>query len=160
MILMNRKRNVFLVFTIAWIGVIYFFTLQPGDTSGDISESFLMKLIRAFPSLFGDAENISGQTLEEWHYILRKCAHFSEYMVLGVLSAGTFLQTRWKHKVMYGFLFCVIIAMSDETIQLFVPERAGRIMDVLIDSVGAFAGVCLMVVITLFLKRKQGRSNV
>ncbi|GAA4069041.1 hypothetical protein GCM10022410_13710 [Amphibacillus indicireducens] len=36
---------------------------------------------------------------------------------------------------------CVLFAISDEVHQLFVPGRAGQVMDVVIDTTGAIAGI-------------------
>jgi VanZ family protein len=40
-------------------------------------------------------------------------------------------------------LICVLYAISDETYQIFVPGRSAQLSDVLIDSVGAVAGIVM-----------------
>ena len=44
-------------------------------------------------------------------------------------------------------LFCLAVACVDETIQLFVPGRAGRLTDVGIDTLGAALGIVLITLI-------------
>lgn len=140
-----NKKYIFGAITILWVGVIFFFSLQPGEVSSDISGSFGRKLLELFlPSVFEKLEAMSQEQLDMWHLILRKCAHFTEFFILGVLSTYTMRQTKVPHKVMIAFIFCVAVAASDETIQLFVSERAGRVQDVLLDSTGALCGISLV----------------
>ena len=81
-----------------------------------------------------------------WHIILRKCAHFTEFAVLGVLSSLTLLQTKVSHRVLIAIAFCLVVVSMDETLQLFVDGRAGRILDVMIDGAGAGCGVLAVIV--------------
>lgn len=86
------------------------------------------------------AANLSVQTLEQINFLLRKCAHFSEYAVLYGLA---YWLCRRKLKVARTIalplvLSCVILfAISDEVHQSFVPGRTPHARDVLIDSLGA-----------------------
>jgi VanZ family protein len=50
--------------------------------------------------------------------------------------------------------FCVGFACLDEYRQTFVPGRDGNIRDVLIDSMGIFAGI-LFVKVFLWMRRKK-----
>ena len=49
---------------------------------------------------------------------------------------------RWK-VYLCAAVFLLLIPSIDETIQLFVPGRAGMITDVMIDCCGAATGVVL-----------------
>ena len=70
----------------------------------------------------------------EWvtNFVIRKCAHFTEYMVLGILATRTFdIEGRRTFDVLLPTaVFLLLIPSIDETIQLFVPGRAGMITDV------------------------------
>ena len=83
----------------------------------------------------------------EWvtNFVVRKCAHFSEYMVLGILATHAFdFEGRRTFDVLLPTaVFLLLIPSIDETIQLFVPGRAGMITDVMIDCCGAATGVVL-----------------
>ena len=83
----------------------------------------------------------------EWvtNFVVRKCAHFTEYMVLGILATHTFdIEGRRTFDVLLPTaVFLLLIPSIDETIQLFVPGRAGMITDVMIDCCGAMTGVVL-----------------
>ena len=83
----------------------------------------------------------------EWvpNFVIRKCAHFTEYMVLGILATHAFdIGGRRTFDVLLPTaVFLLLIPSIDETIQLFVPGRAGMITDVMIDCCGAMTGVVL-----------------
>lgn len=145
---MKNKKIVFAIMTLLWVAVIFSFSLQPGEVSGDISGSFLTKVLEWFaPGVFEELETMPQEQLDIWHMILRKCAHFTEFAVLGVLSGLTLLQTKVSHRVLIAMLFCLAVASLDETLQLFVDGRAGRIVDVMIDGAGALSGIGLVVVL-------------
>ena len=85
----------------------------------------------------------SGPELEQMaqkiEYPVRKAAHMSEYAVLALLifQALTVFD-RKKNRGCMALGITAAYAVTDEFHQLFVPGRAGRVTDVLIDSAGAF----------------------
>lgn len=83
---------------------------------------------------------------ERINYPVRKCAHATEYAVLGVFLAGAVVGGRrdWRVQVLWCLSIGVAYAASDELHQVFVPGRAGRVTDVLIDSAGVIGGVLVM----------------
>jgi VanZ family protein len=86
-----------------------------------------------------------GTGLGTWDLVLRKCAHVTEYAILGVLlvrAAG-----RPGAAVVLGALY----AVSDEVHQHFVRGRHGAWYDVAIDTVGVTLGVLVV--------RRRGRRT-
>lgn len=145
---MKNKKIIFAIMTLLWVAVIFSFSLQPGEVSGDISGSFLRKVLEWFaPGVFEKLETMPQEQLDMWHMILRKCAHFTEFAVLGVLSSLTLLQTQVSRRVLMAMAFCLVVASMDETLQLFVDGRAGRVVDVMIDGAGALCGIGVVVAI-------------
>ena len=139
---MRNKKVIFTILTFVWVAVIFSFSLQPGEVSGDMSGSFLQKILEWFaPGVFEQLETMPQDQLEFWHTVLRKCAHFSEFAVLGVLSSLTVSQTKLSRRGLIALGFCLAVAAMDETLQLFVDGRAGRVVDVMIDGVGALSGI-------------------
>jgi VanZ family protein len=78
-----------------------------------------------------------GTGLGGWDLVLRKLAHVAEYAVLGALLV------RATGRSGLAFLLGTLYAMSDELHQTFVPGRAGRPVDVVIDMVGLTCGIAL-----------------
>jgi VanZ family protein len=74
--------------------------------------------------------------------LLRKLAHFAEYVVLGALltrAAGL----KGLRGVALGAVLGALYAASDEWHQTFVPGRKGNLWDVLLDSTAALVGAYL-----------------
>ena len=73
--------------------------------------------------------------LGTWDYVLRKCAHVTEYAILGALLL------RALERTVPSFALGVLYAISDEVHQHFVRGRHAAPLDVAIDSVGVALGL-------------------
>ena len=86
--------------------------------------------------------------------ILRKFAHFTEFMTLGMLL-GWGLGMLQKQPF-WGILPGCLAAIADETIQHFIPGRGPALADVLLDTAGITAGIFLLIFgHALFLRTSQ-----
>ena len=143
--------------------VIFLFSAQTGDQSGDTSGSILRLVLKL---LYWDFETMpltrQEQLLEVWHQIVRKGAHFTEYAVLGMLIRNA-LRRRPLAK---GLQWAIPIGMSalyavtDEIHQYFVPGRACRFLDMCIDTAGAAFGTAIFAaVLYLTAKYKEKYKN-
>ena len=108
-------------------------SMLPGEVSGAFSDWVKSLLARLFA---GDPSEPSGGGL------LRKLAHFTEFAALGMCLA-------WLHGMLgigklRPFLWGVLAASVDETIQRFVPDRGPSVKDVCIDSAGVLTGIILL----------------
>lgn len=83
------------------------------------------------------------ENIELLSFIIRKLAHFTEYLILGLLVANMFTKNNINNLYLISIILCIIYATSDEIHQLFVPGRACQLRDVLIDSIGSITGVYL-----------------
>ena len=98
-------------------------------------------------------------------FIVRKCAHFTEYMILGIsvkVTADDLLRRSRRGDVQTraaGILcpWCIgaLYAVSDEIHQYFVPGRNCKLRDVIIDSCGVLTGV----LIVRFIKCKRASDE-
>ena len=75
--------------------------------------------------------------------IVRKSAHFLEYLILGILMINVVKNYKDINNCLFfmSLLFCIMYAISDEVHQLFIPGRSCEILDVLIDSTGSLIGI-------------------
>lgn len=123
---MNRRASrILTVCAGAWLLVIWGQSCMPATHSGAESGA-LLDIVQAFLPHMTD-------------HILRKCAHFGEYALLGVFTAA---------------------ALCDETIQLFVPGRSGQITDVWLDTAGYLTGALLtLLIFSLCRKRPKQRKT-
>ena len=80
--------------------------------------------------------------IEKYVFPVRKCAHFTIYLILGILVISLLSEYRILNfkTVLYTLLIVFLYACSDEFHQLFVSGRSSEIGDVLIDSSGGFIG--------------------
>ena len=87
-------------------------------------------------------------------YPVRKCAHMSEYAILTLLGFLTFsfLHGR-RFLIPIGVTF--LYACTDEFHQLFVPGRAGRFTDVLIDTTGGIIMLLFIALVTHVARKRH-----
>ncbi|MBP1864788.1 VanZ family protein [Clostridium tetanomorphum] len=115
--------------------IIFKFSSDTGKVS-DGKSGFVIQIINY---LGIDINNIFG---EMTNFIVRKLGHFTEYFILCFLLMIALEENFSLKKAMKLSLFITFIyACSDEFHQLFVPERTGKIKDVLIDTCGGILAV-------------------
>lgn len=149
---MNRKQKLWWSAVVLWTVVIFSFSLQPADKSSALSLGFLQGILDLLiPGLWERLHGVYSANLELIHTLIRKGAHFTEYMLLGLLASNG--AKNWKTPWAKALGYCVAVSMVDETIQRFVEGRYGCFRDVCIDSAGAAAGVFFM--LWLLKKRKK-----
>ena len=92
-------------------------------------------------------------------FLVRKAAHFSEFALLGALMGWMSLLLRGKtFPGILGLGLCC--ACIDETIQYYVPGRASMLTDVWIDTAGFAAGLSLLTIGYIILKRKHTQEEI
>ena len=108
-------------------------------------------------------EWIFGGKIENLGFFVRKLAHFTEFCMLGLASAGLVVAIGGGREWWlcgYGLLFCLIIAVCDEFIQGFV-DRGSAVGDVLIDFCGAMFGFLIVVIAAHFIElKKKEKLNI
>ena len=150
---MKKSRKIYVA--VSWIlvavcmGIIFYLSAQNGEESSELSGSFVMAILEWL--------NIN---IHEG--LLRTFAHCLEFMGLSVLIFNATYVT-WETKLtpVIAFVGTVLYAIIDEIHQIFVPERAFQITDILVDSTGALIGVIASLIILriiLYIK-KRGNKN-
>ena len=131
------------------MAAIFFFSSQPADDSDAVSGLAGYQIFSAANRVFGlglDPAELLAITAKYQHPI-RKTAHFTEYMFLGIsvlFGISVNFRALMSGPIRAGgtaLLITAAYAASDEIHQLFVPGRAGRVSDCLIDSLGALFGI-------------------
>ena len=82
-------------------------------------------------------------------FAVRKIGHFSEFALLGVLLLLTLrsLTEKTLRFISWPLLFGLLVAVTDETIQLFVTGRESQTVDVFIDFGGLVSGMAVAVLV-------------
>ncbi len=88
------------------------------------------------------------ETIAQVQFIVRKCAHVTEYAILAMLlwralRRGTSLKPETPILFIVVWLVCAVFAASDEFHQSFVSSRTATLGDVLIDICGGFVGLAM-----------------
>lgn len=128
---MKNKRSTILM--LLWMLLI--FIMSSFDATESTNQSnFIVNII---------TDIFKIENIELLSFIIRKLAHFTEYLILGFLTINMLNKNDISKKYLLSILICIIYATSDEIHQIFVPGRAYQIRDILIDSIGSITGVYL-----------------
>lgn len=136
-----------LIALILWMILIFLFSNQNGNESSALSNGFInntiIKVYEVFHPLASEEEKL--EVVREWSYPIRKLAHFTVYLVLGILA---FLNLKeytliGKKEICLLLVFCFLYAISDEIHQRFVPGRSCELKDVFIDTCGSLIGISI-----------------
>ena len=133
------KKYYKLGIVLLWMILIYFFSQQTVYESIRLSSVATMVFTNLLELLFPNT------LFEEKyiHHIVRKLAHFTIYFILGVLVSYLLnVGNRKRKKIIFvAGICCLLFAISDETLQLFIYGRGAQVTDVLIDITGASLGI-------------------
>lgn len=125
--------------------VIYSFSAQDAEASGNLSMDFSYKMIEIGNDVF--EKGLDEQEIEHYAFKIehpvRKIAHMTEYFVLALTVSLPFYVygLRGFPLMLSAGLVCVAFAAGDEYHQSFVFGRGPSVSDVGIDSVGVFLGI-------------------
>lgn len=169
-----RKGMIFLLLSVLWMAVIFLFSSQTGDESGEQSDFLASLVCKLIPV------ELSANGLNNLTFFIRKLAHFTEYAILGILYYEMIYsfsennsdrkqqkdemqdinkaEHKNKHtsKIMVAIVIvmCMLYALSDEFHQTFTAGRSPSIRDVCIDTCGGAAG-CMITWFIIHKKKKK-----
>ena len=147
----NLLRIVLLILLFGTFYIIFGFSSQDGEESGDISSRVTEFILEKSNTYKNIEENRQDEIFERTEKIIRKIAHLSIYALVGSLLMGLVSTFKLKEKtrILISLILGVLYAASDEIHQLFSPGRSAQITDVYIDTLGVLVGIF---VILLFIK--------
>ncbi|WP_195513619.1 VanZ family protein [Turicibacter sanguinis] len=164
-------EKVRVLFTILWMGFIFFQGTQTGDVSIESSDRIVNPIVEVIEKtiewLKPKQESSESEPVKETvetspkptesqreilykkvHYIVRKSAHFFEYAVLGGLAFWMFqgFRVSFWNQVIYSLFMILSVAVMDEYLQSFVA-RTSSVSDILIDFSGGMTGILILYLI-------------
>lgn len=147
----NWYKYLFIIITFFVIEFIWWNSSKNGEESSGISQGVLYEIMQIFARI--------GISTDITEHIIRKLAHFTEFTALGILlSIDTVLFLKnMKQYVWIPLFIGLLVALIDETIQLFPIGRSSSVKDVWLDFSGVIFGTILLLVlkqIYLFKLRK------
>ncbi len=154
----------FLVASIVTAALIFWFSSKKGDDSQAMSNLVTLHVARTLKPDFMEMSVMARESyLETLSNIVRKNAHFCEFMLLGFNLMGTmrfyFPRLSDGGCRLRAMGIAVLYAASDELHQLFISDRASQLLDVLIDSAGSVTGTLIMTLCLALLARMETRLS-
>lgn len=144
--------------------VIFGFSAQDAQTSGNLSMDFSCKVIEIGNHILD--KGLDEQQIEHYAFKIehpvRKAAHMTEYFILAVaVSFPLYVYgMRGIPLIFTTAVICVAFAAGDEYHQSFVAGRGPSVTDVGIDSIGVFFGILFVQIICqIFLKPARSVKN-
>ena len=158
---MKVKRFIYTVLLIVWMIVIFMFSNQDANKSKTTSDGVTSTIINTVENVTKQeiTKEKKNNLIEDTRFLIRKCAHFTLYFVLGFLTYFTLTSYSSSRMVLYSVVFCFLYACSDEVHQMFLDGRTPKIMDVLIDTVGSSGSIGLCYFIESFRKNRVINKN-
>ncbi|MDE7211577.1 MAG: VanZ family protein [Lachnospiraceae bacterium] len=144
------------------MAVIFSFSAKTAAESSKSSNVFVEVLMdERLPWVEPDNPVRQESMRETLSFLVRKCAHMTEYAVLAMLA----LYWLFSFSIPYGIrcglavVICACYAASDEYHQTFVPGRSGELRDVLVDTAGALLGILFVTLLGIIIKRWKKRPK-
>lgn len=143
-----KKKVIWTAVTVLYLFFIFSRSMKAGPESSKES----MGVVEVLQYIV----DTSGINVTVSEYAVRKCAHFGEYAVFGLLLVNTVN----SYGVVLGRLLwmvpCIggLSAAADEGLQLFQTGRSAQGSDVLLDLCGVLAGAAVM----LLSRLTRGRA--
>lgn len=156
--IMNKQAKIFLILSIICMSVIFFFSNQPADTSENTSKGIVSTFIDMFNLDEGKTEEEKTELINQLNKIERKLAHYTIYLVSGVLLFPVVKGIRKKEDIKTVLISIAIgatYAITDEIHQIFIEGRTCLPTDVLIDTLGVTTGVFIFMLISKCINKKS-----
>ncbi len=151
---------VFALLSLMWMMFIFSLSHDTATESSQMSQSITETIVEIIkPEIRTMKEPQKQSFIDSMEKIIRKLAHASVFMVLGILVSITLISyvKNSAFVLVSGFAFCVFYAITDEVHQLFVQGRSGEMRDVLIDSAGSLLGMVLVFLSIYIFKKVKYR---
>lgn len=154
----------FLVASIITAVLIFWFSSKKGGDSQTMSDVVTLHVARTLrPDFMKMSPKAQRSYLDVLSTIVRKNAHFCEFMLLGFNLMGAmrfyFPGLSDGECRLRAMGIAVLYAASDELHQLFISERSSQLLDVLIDSAGSLTGTLIMTLCLALLARIADRPR-
>ena len=148
------KKIISFIVLILWMIVIFSFSSADANKSTGTSDKVITTMIEIKDKITDQETPVSEKEIivKNSSFYVRKIAHISEYLILGLLMFNTLKQFNILN-IYYAIILCVLYSCTDEFHQLFINGRSGSFRDVLIDTIGILLGTYLYKI--LIIKKKK-----
>lgn len=151
------KKIIWTGLLVLWMLVIFLFSSQTAPKSQSTSDAVASGVIDIVTEITNQkvSSQSKQQQIENTRVLVRKTAHFTAYLILGILVYGTLDSYQIERKYIFAILFCFLYACSDELHQMFLAGRTARFFDIMIDTSGGLVGSGLC----FWIKNRKGKKE-
>ena len=148
------KKTISIMSLILWMIIIFSFSSADANKSTGTSDKVITTMIEIKDKITDQETPVSEKEIivKNSSFYVRKIAHITEYLILGLLMFNTLKQFNILN-IYYAIILCVLYSCTDEFHQLFINGRSGSFRDVLIDTIGILLGTYLYKI--LVIKEKK-----
>ena len=158
---MNMKKIISTIFVIIWMFTIFYFSNQQGTGSSNTSKKVSKIIVNMIDIKHQMQKEAKEELVIKIEPYIRKIAHYTIYTIGGILIINCiYLYIQDYHKsVVNATMIGILYATTDEIHQLFVQGRSGRVIDVVIDSIGIITGIVIYLIIIKISENIVDRKN-
>lgn len=160
-ILKHIIRYILMIFIIILCVIIFNFSSEDGEKSNESSSKVIKSIILIDKNNRDLSQAELDIKIESMQIFVRKSAHFISYMLLGILTMSCAATFKGKKIIKFSLsiFFTFLYSCTDELHQRFIAGRSGSIKDVCLDTVGAFVGILLVLLIILLVEKIKIRKD-
>ena len=141
--------------------MIFCFSMETADQSDRTIGRFSRRVVKIAYPQYDELDPTEQKIIyDSVQHAVRKCAHFTEYMMLGFVirlcleSWFGYRLKKYRVLALIGFGAGTAYACTDELHQLTIEGRSGQWTDVMVDGSGVLIGVVLG---TILIKALNGK---
>lgn len=136
------KKIIYLICIILCLITIFMFSSKDSDESNHTSKTLINTGVNTYEKVTKKDVN-NKKVVKTLNYPVRKCAHYTIYLILGIFVYLYIGITNINNKVLISIVFCLICAIFDETHQMFTG-RTSKVLDVVIDTCGSITSILIL----------------
>ena len=155
-------RVIFFILSLCTLVAIFIFSSQDGVQSKTVSKNVTREIVDINPKTKDLRENEKDKIVEKSQPFIRKTAHFTIYMLFGIMLMGfcSAYDAKWNKRLAITVICGLIYAISDEIHQAITGGgRTPRIFDVCIDTIGTLTGSFIMLGLVHLVKCNKNISQ-
>ncbi len=149
-------RVLSIIFLIAWMGLIFYFSSQTATessaVSGGVIDIVAAKLYDGYNAL---SETEKQEIVASLQDIVRKAAHYCIYGGLGFFAFLTFVsyvKLKFKTRIFWMLFVSLTYSVSDEFHQHFVEGRSAQLIDIAVDAAGILTAIILCFLFVVIIR--------
>lgn len=156
----RRLRWIFWTSTLLIAALIFLFSAQDKEASGELSGQVTRQVIRlVYPAFEDQPPDTQLSIFSLVSQVVRKGAHFIEFLLLGTSLRLLLATYSLRFRSGIAWLAGTLYAVSDEVHQWLGGTRAGMWQDVALDSAGVLTGIGIAWLVLTHLARRAAREE-